>query len=155
MFGLLYCIYILTSLVLGVNAFWDSPELLHCVYWPDGTVLFELYKGWKVGAFNKNSKILHDASLSTQCGQENIVVNNGTSPFQVEIIPENVSFLLAFWREVKQVIITIISWQHQQKTLYFATNEFVRHANIQRCLSLIRYMQGFILDLPAGSNYFS
>lgn len=37
---------------------------------------------------------------NAQCGQANIIVNNGTSPFQLEVIPEN----------------------HQQKTIHFVTN---------------------------------
>ncbi|CAE6497466.1 unnamed protein product [Rhizoctonia solani] len=39
---------------------------------------------------------------AAQCGQVNYVMHNGTSPYQVEILPEN----------------------HQRKTLYFATNKF-------------------------------
>ncbi|CAE7058193.1 unnamed protein product [Rhizoctonia solani] len=39
---------------------------------------------------------------SAQCGQINYVMNNGTSPYQIEIIPEI----------------------HQRRTIYFATNKF-------------------------------
>ncbi|CAE6422247.1 unnamed protein product [Rhizoctonia solani] len=39
---------------------------------------------------------------SAQCGEINYVMNNGTSPYQIEIIPEI----------------------HQRRTLYFATNKF-------------------------------
>ncbi|KAF8605465.1 hypothetical protein BDV93DRAFT_605407 [Ceratobasidium sp. AG-I] len=61
----------------------DYRQRMLAISRPDDTLVFGLYKNWK-------------------CGQVNIVVNNGTSPFQVEIIPE----------------------VRQQKTLHFATNEF-------------------------------
>ncbi|KAG8712191.1 hypothetical protein FRC08_014922 [Ceratobasidium sp. 394] len=61
------------------------------------------------------SKLNFTRTGNSQCGNVNIEVYNGTSPYQVEIIPE----------------------VRQQKTLHFATNEF-----------------GFVLDLPAGLNFF-
>ncbi|KAG8728922.1 hypothetical protein FRC12_021396 [Ceratobasidium sp. 428] len=52
---------------------------------------------------------------NSQCGKVNIVVNNGTSPYQVEIIPE----------------------VRQQKTLHFATNVFDFVLDIPMSLSYI------------------
>ncbi|KAG8704739.1 hypothetical protein FRC08_002069 [Ceratobasidium sp. 394] len=63
-------------------------------------------------------------SGGSQCGNVNIVVNNGVSPFQVEIIPE----------------------YRQQKTLHFATNSF------GFVLDLPASLPYFIVVTDAASN---
>ncbi|CAE7058212.1 unnamed protein product [Rhizoctonia solani] len=65
---------------------------------------------------------------SAQCGQINYVMNNGTSPYQIELIPEI----------------------HQRKTLYFATNKFGFIMDLPTGLNV--YTQVAITDADGNSG---
>lgn len=95
---------------------------------PDASLILELHKDRKVCTLRTDTRRLPNGLHSAQCGQVNIVVSNGTSPFRLEIIPEDVRFIS--YRLNRYLTLTHLS-QHIQKTLHFTTNRFVRHVIFQ------------------------